>query len=291
MPTFLSGPAAACGERPQARRRSWASRWRDGAPGDENRFEKLEPGRAGQPAQVALLQAWLHETNVAVHGVQVSCHACPAHEHPACSQPVCITHMMVRWQMVLHDGGDQSAIRRGMRQSRARLSSLRVDPIEGNQAAIRRQSGARQRSLRVDPLFAERNIIKPFRQQFGVERSERGPKLHQNRGALARRLQTPARRRGQKSRFRRSFSTQPVLSKDRNLRNRMKPCKTRSPPYSARFSSARWIRGGALPSERHAPVPPTLQPLPRARVRRAHAPTDTAHNHHRAHSRSVHHRA
>ena len=41
----------------------------------------------------------------------------------------------------------------------------------GNQAAIRRQSGARQRSLRVDPLFAERNIIKPFRQQFGVERT------------------------------------------------------------------------------------------------------------------------
>ena len=67
--------------------------------------------------------------------------------------------------------GSQSAIRRGMRQSRARLSSLRVDPIEVNQAAIRRQSGARQRSLRVDPLFAERNIIKPFPQQFGVERT------------------------------------------------------------------------------------------------------------------------
>ena len=53
--------------------------------------------------------------------------------------------------------GSQSAIRRGMRQSRARLSSLRVDPIEGNQSAIRRQSGgnqggARKRSLRVDPL-------------------------------------------------------------------------------------------------------------------------------------------
>ena len=76
-----------------------------------------------------------------------------------------------------------------MRQSRARLSSLRVDPIEGNQAAIRRQSGARQRSLRVDPLFAERNIIKPFRQQFGVERSEWGPKL-QKRG---RRLRRPSK--------------------------------------------------------------------------------------------------
>ena len=40
--------------------------------------------------------------------------------------------------------GSQSAIRRGMRQSRARLSSLRVDPIEGNQSAISRQSGGNQ---------------------------------------------------------------------------------------------------------------------------------------------------
>ena len=102
----MSGPAVACGEPPQARRRSWAARWRDGAPGDENRFEKFESGRAGQPAKVALPQAWLSETNVAAHGVQVSCHVCPAHEHPACSQPVCITHMMVRWQMLLHDGGE-----------------------------------------------------------------------------------------------------------------------------------------------------------------------------------------
>ena len=106
MCAFLSGSLAARGEPPQARRRSWSARWRDGAPHCENRFEKIEPGRAGQPAQVGLLQARLDETNVAVHGMQVSCHACPAHEHPACSQPVCITHMMVRWQMVLHDGGE-----------------------------------------------------------------------------------------------------------------------------------------------------------------------------------------
>ena len=106
MWAFLSGSLAARGEPPQARRRSWPSSPCGAAVNCENRFEKFEPGRAGQPAQVGLLQVWLHETNVAVHGVQVSCHACPAHEHPACSQPVCITRMMVRWQMVLHDGGE-----------------------------------------------------------------------------------------------------------------------------------------------------------------------------------------
>ena len=106
MCTFLSGSAAARGELPRARRRSWPSSPCDGTVHYENRFEKIEPGRAGWPAQVALLQAWLSETNAAVHGVQVSCHACPAHEHPACSQPACIDHMMIRWQVLLRSCGE-----------------------------------------------------------------------------------------------------------------------------------------------------------------------------------------
>ena len=106
MWAFLSGSLAAREEPPQARRRSWAARWRDGAVHYENRFEKFEPGRAGQPAQVGLLQVWLHETNVAVQGVQVSCHACPAHEHPGCSQPACVDHMIMRWQVLLHGCGE-----------------------------------------------------------------------------------------------------------------------------------------------------------------------------------------
>ena len=74
---FLSGPAAAraCGV--CASRCICAARWGDGAPHCENRFVKLEPGRAGQPAEVALPQAWLDETNVAVHMV-CRYHAMPA---------------------------------------------------------------------------------------------------------------------------------------------------------------------------------------------------------------------
>ena len=41
--------------------------------------------------------------------------------------------------------------------------------------------------------FAERNIIKPFRQQFGVERSEWGPKLRKKREALAPTVKKTAR--------------------------------------------------------------------------------------------------
>ena len=102
----LSGSLAARQVESCARRRVWLSSPCDAAVHCENRFEKFEPGRAGRPAQVGLLQAWLDETNVAVHGVQVSCHACPAHEHPACSQPACIDHMMIRWQVLLHSCGE-----------------------------------------------------------------------------------------------------------------------------------------------------------------------------------------
>ena len=74
----------------------------------------------------------------------------------------------------------------------------------GNQSAISRQSGARQRSLRVDPLFAERNIIKPFRQQFGVERSEWGPKLKKRGRRLRRPSKNNARQASEGMRQRRS---------------------------------------------------------------------------------------
>ena len=33
-------------------------------------------------------------------------HCCPAHKHPASSQPACADHMMIRWQVPLHGCGE-----------------------------------------------------------------------------------------------------------------------------------------------------------------------------------------